>query len=145
MGSIQPSQGSGSWLSTELANNILYYVHFCYPLTLLIIFLVSFVWHSIVTSPSNQAVSSRSTILGPGGKPLPPNSRPPSNSPPQNQNPGFGRIRSLLFCWLSVGLIFSYIGSAINIVVHALVERNAGWWCGEATAVSTNPCCTLQC
>jgi hypothetical protein len=114
---------------------ILHYTHYTYPLVLLIVFLSTFVTHSIISSPTHQSVSSRSNLRGPGGKPLPPTSRPPSNSPPKPTNEGFGKIRSLLFCWLSVGLIITYVGNIINIVVHAIVERKDGWWCGEAPAV----------
>lgn len=113
---------------------ILHYTQYAYPLVLLVVFLVAFVTHSILSSPNSQSISSRSNLTGPGGKPLPPTSRPPSNSPPKQKNDGFGKIRSLLFCWLSVGLIATFIGNTINIVVHAIVERGAGWWCGEAPA-----------
>ncbi|KFZ14554.1 hypothetical protein V502_06026 [Pseudogymnoascus sp. VKM F-4520 (FW-2644)] len=113
---------------------ILHYVQYSYPLVLLVVFLTAFVAHSIISSPSNQSVTSRSNLLGPGGKPLPPTSRPPSNGPPEPANDGFGRTRSLLFCWLSVGLIATFVGNIVNIVVHAVSERRDGWWCGEAPA-----------
>ncbi|KFY00317.1 hypothetical protein O988_03355, partial [Pseudogymnoascus sp. VKM F-3808] len=173
---------------------ILHYVQYSYPLVLLVVFLSAFVAHSIISSPSNQRVSSRSNLTGPGGKPLPPTSRPPSNGPPELTNGcqglerhiscahycladvvqavvaveddlfrghvcdafwivgkakevlgtlskmcryrwnGFGKTRSLLFCWLSVGLIGTFVGNIVNIVVHAVSDRRDGWWCGEAPA-----------
>jgi len=125
---------SSSWLSAT-AHAVLHYTQFSYPLILLVVFLVSFVAHSIISSPTHQSVSSRSNLTGPGGKPLPTTSRPPSNGPPEPKNEGFGKIRSLLFCWLSVALICTFIGNTINIVVHAIAERKSGWWCGQATVV----------
>lgn len=126
------ARGTGrSWKSTT-SYNILHYTHFAYPLVLLVVFLVAFVAHSIVTSRARNSVSPRSNLTGPGGKPLPPTSRPLSNGPPRPANEGFGKIRSLLFCWLSIGLIATFIGNAVNIIVHAIVERKDGWWCGQA-------------
>ncbi|KAL5347853.1 ATP-binding cassette-type vacuolar membrane transporter Hmt1 [Pseudogymnoascus australis] len=125
-GSSSSSPGTAYW--------ILHYVQYSYPLVLLVVFLTAFVAHSIISSPSNQSVTSRSTLTGPGGKPLPPTSRPPSNGPPEPANDGFGKTRSLLFCWLAVGLIATFVGNIVNIVVHAVSERREGWWCGEAPA-----------
>ncbi|OBT77059.1 hypothetical protein VF21_02943 [Pseudogymnoascus sp. 05NY08] len=126
MATSSSSPGTAYW--------ILHYVQYAYPLVLLVVFLTAFVAHSIISSPSNQSVTSRSTLTGPGGKPLPPTSRPPSNGPPVPTNDGFGKTRSLLFCWLSVGLIGTFVGNIVNIVVHAVSERKEGWWCGEAPA-----------
>lgn len=135
MNSSQSIPSPGSSRLSNISYTILHYTHFSYPLVLLVVFLVAFVAHSIISSPNQTSVSSRSNLTGPGGKPLPPTSRPPSNSPPKPTNEGFGKIRSLLFCWLSVGLIATFIGNTVNIVVHAISERNVGWWCGQSTAV----------
>lgn len=119
---------------SQLALRILHYTHFAYPIVLLLVFLVAFVAHSIITSP-NRSVSTRTNITGPGGKPLPPTSRPPSNGPAVQKNEGFGRTRSLLFCWLNIGIILTFIGNTVNIVVHAISQRASGWWAGEAAVV----------
>jgi hypothetical protein len=44
----------------------------------------------------------------------------------------------LLFLYLSIGLLATFVANAINIIVHALTASEDGWWCGEATAVSGN-------
>lgn len=142
MDSSEPIPSTAS-SSLGAAYWILHYVHYTYPLGLLVVFLSAFLAHSIISSPTHQSVSSRSGLTGPGGKPLPPTSRPPSNSPPKLTNEGFGKIRSLLFCWLSVGLIGTFVGNIVNIIVHAIVERNAGWWCGEAAAVCSQDLLTV--
>ena len=46
----------------------------------------------------------------------------------------FSPLQKALFDWLTVAVIATLVGNAINIVVHALT--NPPWWCGEATAVS---------
>lgn len=112
--------------------DILHFTHFAYPLILLILFLALFIRHSIKTSARTQTVSAPSNLKGPGGKPLPPSSRPSSNGPSKPTDQGFGRIRSLLFCWLSAGIIITFLCNAANIIVHALVEREKGWWAGSA-------------
>ena len=116
--------------------DILHFTHFAYPLILLILFLALFIRHSIKTSARTQTVSAPSNLKGPGGKPLPPSSRPSSNGPSKPTDQGFGRIRSLLFCWLSAGVIVTFLANAANIIVHALVEREKGWWAGSAPVVS---------
>lgn len=120
---------------SELIQNTLHITHFAYPLVLLVLFLALFIRSSIKDSTRTQTVSA-TNLKGPGGKPLPPSSRPSSNGPPKPVDDGFGRIRSLLFCWLSVGIIFTFLGNAANIIVHALVEREKGWWAGSASVVS---------
>ena len=124
---------------SELSYTILYYTHFWYPLGLLAIFLITFVTHSIKSAPGKPTVSAKSTILGPGGKPLPVHGGSRASSPDKaaKKNEGFGKTRSVLFCWLSVGLIGTFVGNIINIIAHALAEREKGWWAGESAVV----CC----
>lgn len=128
---------------SELSYNILYYTHFWYPLALLALFLTAFVTNSIKSAPGKPAVSAKSTILGPGGKPLPVHGGSRASSPDKaaQKTEGFGKTRSVLFCWLSVGLIATFIGNIINIIAHALAERENGWWAGESAVV----CCHASC
>lgn len=128
------------FISTDVAESIIYYTHFSYPIVLLIVFIIAFAADGIVSSSSDPSGSSAGTstpvVTGPGGKPLPRNNRPSKVS---KQHRDFSPAKKLLFCWLSIGLLASFICNAINIVVHALAEREKGWWCGESTAVSTSP------
>lgn len=137
------SQSLARLPGSKLSYNILYYTHFWYPLALLVIFLVTFVTHSIKSAPAKPTISAKSPLLGPGGKPLPVSggSRPSSHGPPSPKNQGFGKTRSILFCWLSLGLVGTFIGNIINIIVHALAEREKGWWAGESAVV----CCYASC
>ena len=137
------SQAALSLLGSTLSYNILYYTHFWYPLALLAIFLASFITYSIKSAPGKSPVSAKSAILGPGGKPLPVQggSRPSSHGPSAPKNDGFGKTRSILFCWLSIGLIVTFIGNIINIIVHALAERENGWWAGESAVVCYEASC----
>lgn len=110
-------------------------VHFHYPWVLLLVFLVSFVTHSIVNAESSTA-SIEPTVTGPGGKPLPRRLKKSKEDKEKLKRQDFSHARKLVFMYLSACIILTFIASAANIIVHALSKREEGWWCGEATAVS---------
>jgi ABC-type transport system involved in Fe-S cluster assembly fused permease/ATPase subunit len=131
-------------LSSKFASNgtvsgmgpVLNAVHFHYPWVLAVIFLASFVANSVLTAePTSNPLPP--TITGPGGKPLP---RSAAKYKEELQKwrkmKDFSRGRKTLFLYLHAGLLATFLASGANIVVHALAEKNQGWWCGEATAVS---------
>lgn len=120
--------------STENAQNILTYLHFGSPILLLIFFLAAFTAHSIATASPDASVRARApqNQTGPGGKPL-----PASKKTAKKQDVlDFSPARKLLFNWLSVGTIATFIGNATVVILHALVDREDHWWCGESVAVS---------
>ena len=131
--------GSGSLASNSTSTAILEHTHFNYPWILLIIFLVAFAANSILTSESSTE-SVKPTITGPGGKPLPQSMLKTKEAKEKIKLQEFSSGRRLLFLWTSIALIGTFVGNAVNIIAHALVEREEGWWCGESTAVS----CILQ-
>lgn len=107
-------------------------VHFSYPVSLLLIFVVAFAAQGILSS----AKPARPTVTGPGGKPLPQN-QPSKEQKERLKQSGFSQNQKLLFCWLSIGHISTFLANAANVIVHALAEReNGGWWCGQAMVVS---------
>jgi hypothetical protein len=114
-------------------------VHFHYPVLLLLVFLLSFVANSIITAaPSPSPIES--VVTGPGGKPLPQSAKKTREEEEKSKLRDFTPGRKLVFIWLSAGVIATFVGSGTNIVVHALTDREHGWWCGEATAVGeTSP------
>lgn len=138
-------------VSHHRANAVIYYTQFAYPIVLLFLFIGAFAAHGIITANNESGPAAALMVTGPGGKPLP-NTPPPRSRRPKKR--GFNHMKRLVFIWISAGQIFTFIGNAINIMVHALTERESGWWCGEATAVSvskqlfskcTNRCLDLRC
>jgi ATP-binding cassette, subfamily B, vacuolar membrane transporter HMT1/ACLQ len=121
------------------AERILHYTHFLYPIVLLLFFGVGFAIHGVISAGNGPTLPPPPNVTGPGGKPLP-TRRPSKVKVPQKES--VSTIKRLLFIWIGSGLIATFVGNAINIVVRVLVERKDGWWCGEATAVSwrTNLC-----
>lgn len=120
----------------DTSTRILDLVHFNYPWVLLVVFLVAFTTHSILTAESTDD-SAEPLLTGPGGKPLPRSARKTEEERRKRKLQDFSPVRKLLFLWLSAGILATFLGNAINIVVHALDKRENGWWCGEATAVSS--------
>ncbi|KAL8843798.1 MAG: hypothetical protein Q9176_001760 [Flavoplaca citrina] len=119
-------------VSNRAAQSILFYIHFASPILLLVFFLVAFTTHSIATASVDPTVKDAQDRSGPGGKPLPSKSRKTS----QESNPlDFSPARKLLFNWLSVGTIATFLANAAVVIAHALVDREENWWCGESFAI----------
>ncbi|KAN0110431.1 putative heavy metal tolerance protein [Hyaloscypha variabilis] len=116
--------------------NLLRLVHFHYAWVLFVVFLTAFVTNSILSAePSSEAKGP--VLLGPGGKPLPPSAARKHKEEREKKKKlkDFSRGRKLIFLYLSVGLLATFVVNAINIIVHALTASENGWWCGEATAI----------
>ncbi len=125
------------WASEPAApsTSILVYIHFASPIILLAFFLFVFTAHSIATASKNVVVRSSKQQTGPGGKPLPQYISPSAKAQREKQNLDFSPARKLLFTWLSVGAILTFVGNAIGVILHAVFYRSERWWCGESVAV----------
>lgn len=111
------------------------YLHNAYPLVLLIFFLSAFTLRGIRSSLND----SRNTVTpavqtGPGGKPLPTND--PLRNVPKRKPDDIPRSQKHVFEWLSAAAALTFVGNAINVIVHALYSRKDSWWCGQAYVVS---------
>lgn len=118
----------------SLAQHILVYLHYAAPIILLSFFLLAFTLRSILTANNtNPVADTPSHTLGPGGKPL------PKKLPVRNKDIPFDftRSRKLLFDWLSVFTALTFVANATNVILHALVAQDEGWWCGKAAVVRT--------
>ena len=131
------SNSSSNGTSTSPTTALLEAVHFNYPWIIVAVFLVAFLANSILTAETSNT-SNAPTVTGPGGKPLPGSAKKAKEEREKRKSEDFSPARKFVFIYLSVGVIITFIGNAINIVIHALSERENGWWCGEATAVSGN-------
>lgn len=107
------------------------YTHFSSPIILLALFLIAFTAHSIITSSKDAVVQPSTSRTGPGGKPLP-------NKAKETRRKNvldFSHARKLLFVWLSVGVIVTFVANAAVVILHAVLDRKENWWCGESVAV----------
>lgn len=122
------------WVSSGSAQDLLLYVHFAYPPALLALFLVAFTVHSIATASKDTTITASTDQTGPGGKPLPKNTGTSARSK-MTEITDFSRARKLLFDLLSVGVILTFVGNAVVVILHALIHRKDNWWCGQSVAV----------
>ncbi len=127
---------SRPWVSKSAAQEVLLYTHFSYPIILLAVFLIAFTAHSVLTASKDATVAACPDQTGPGGKPLPRNTAPSAKEQLQKQALDFSPRRKLVFHWLSLGIVVTFVGNAANVIFHALYKREDNWWCGESVAVS---------
>ena len=118
-----------------MAQGIVMYTHYASPIILLVFFLVAFTTHSILTASKEDVVQPDTGQTGPGGKPLPRTSSPTAKAAQEKKALDFSPSRKLLFIWLSVGVVLTFLGNAVIVIVHALLNRKENWWCGQAVVV----------
>jgi hypothetical protein len=137
-------------VSVSTSQSVLGVVQYAYAPALLLIFLVVFTTRSIVLSRQATAHAkeeANKVILGPGGKPLPKKKKIIKKSKgkkggkdkeekdEQEQVIDFSKARKRLFGCLSAIVCLTFLASAANVLGHALIKREEGWWCGGATVV----------
>ncbi|KAJ9666321.1 ATP-binding cassette-type vacuolar membrane transporter Hmt1 [Coniosporium apollinis] len=135
MDDVRPGYDSGLAASTA-PHRILRTLHYAYPIVLLLFFLCAFTLQSIRASSKRNSNGNGAPDqqLGPGGKPLP-NLDPTRNAPKKPKHDDISRPRKLVFEWMSVVLALTFIGNTINVIVHALYDREEQWWCGQAMVI----------
>ena len=124
--------------SDETAKAIMTYIHFAAPVILIFYFLAAFTGHSIATA-SKDTIVKPSSQTGPGGKPLPRNTGRRADALREKPLPDFSPATKIAFNWLTVGAVLTFVLNAVVVVLHALVDRENDWWCGQDMAVSKVP------
>lgn len=120
------------------AERLLTVLHYATPLLVLACYLIAFTTRSIVASKREpQTAEDVVEQYGPGGKPLPKKlNRNRVKNKKGSIDLDFSRPRKLLFVWLSILVAGTYLANAVNVIVHALIKRDEGWWCGKSATVS---------
>jgi len=113
-------------------------LQYAYPIALLAFFLLAFTVRSIATSANSNTNDAEQPLFGPGGKPLP-TSKKSQRLTRSNAHAEISRSRKLVFEWLSVAVCLTWVGNAVNVIIHALYSRKQGWWCGQSAVVSFPP------
>ena len=136
--SREPGIEAQPLMSTHLVSRMMAVIQSAYPMVLLSVFLVAFVAHGVRTASDGSTGDGDGddgqNLTGPDGKPLPSTAKRPNTDEEKHHRNEFTASQRLLFRWLSVGVIATFVGNGINVITHALTERP--WWCGQATAVS---------
>lgn len=141
MGLPMSMDGSAPDASSEKARVLLEYLRIGAPIFLLAVFVIAFVANSIV-SAKRLTKNGNATGKGPGGRPLPKRSR--STMAVTKEPQIFTPATRLLFKWLSVGVLVTFVADAAVNMAHALFYRSEHWWCGQSLVVSVEQGNRLQ-
>ncbi|KAK3987941.1 putative heavy metal tolerance protein precursor [Cladorrhinum sp. PSN332] len=135
------SHSSGPVQSLTAAQTVYLKAQLCYPVVLLLVFVITAGIHSVVTARSEEEFVYPTTT-GPGGKPLPVTKRKREHreiADDQDSVHGNGNgngIPSGIFKYLTGATILSFIANGFAIASHisqsATDSKSKGlWWCGE--------------
>lgn len=115
------------------AHELVRYLHFGYPPTLLVVVLVFFLIHS--SRVAQDADKQTEVQYGPGGKPLPKRTRM-MVAAARDLPAELARDKSKRwFVWLSLCVLTTYIADAAINLAHVMVSNAQQWWCGQAAVV----------
>ena len=115
-------------MDSHAAIELLEYLRTCYPIFLLILFVVAFIANTVVTA--KKARKNDPQCFGPGGRLLPQRSR---NVPCKPQE--FSRNVKRLFTCLSVAIPLTFLADATIYILHVMAARSENWWRGQPTVV----------
>lgn len=131
-----PQQEATTAYPTHRAGQWLDFFHYASPLVLLFVFLLVFTTRSIRTAGNSNANATDDQLTGPGGKPLPRNAKQQASLRKTKAKDDITHTQKLLFEWISILTAITFIGNAAAVILHALVNRKEGYWCGQAYVVS---------
>ncbi|KAK2806852.1 hypothetical protein FQN51_005652 [Onygenales sp. PD_10] len=119
-------------LSHNEIRALLSYTRTLSPLILVVVFVISFVAHSVVSAKKLNAATPQ-IKTGPGGRPLPKRMRSTAVITPTITD--FSPNTKLAFKWMSVGVLLTFVADAAVNMWHVIVERQQHWWCGQAVVI----------
>lgn len=129
------SEGPVGMDSHGTARTLLQYLRICYPIFIFAVFVGTFVANSILAA-KNVNRNSNSVCTGPGGRPLPKRSR--STTAVAKQPQKFSENTKLLFKWLSVGVVLTFVADTVINITHVILSKSQHWWPGQSLVVSDN-------
>ena len=132
---MPPSATASSWISNPAAQSILDHLHSASPVVLLFFFLAVFAIYGVISAPPEAALKPAEDQTGPGGKPLPRGRGARAAAQRKSQAQDFSPARKRFFSWISIAVIFTFLGDAVLVVLHTLIDREHNWWCGQPVAV----------
>lgn len=116
-------------MDPHAALELLEYLRTSYPIFLLILFVVAFVVNTTIAA--KKAGKHEAQYFGPGGRPLPQQTR----STPTYKSQEFSRNVKRVFNLLSAVVILTFLADAIIYIIHVMVARSENWWRGQSFVV----------
>ena len=117
---------------------ILAYTKLSSPAIILVVFLVAFIIHGILTAPPGDDVEVHAT-LGPGGRPLPRRRQSSQEVKEAAKFRDFSLNVKLLFNWLGLLALMTFAVNAALIILQSLIHFREQWWPGQAAVVCACP------
>lgn len=117
-------------MDPHAALELLEYLRTCYPIFLLILFVVAFVTNTTIAA--KKASKHESQYFGPGGRPLPQRLRSISAYQKPKE---FSRNVKRVFNWLSVAVLLTFLADATIYILHVMAARSDNWWRGQSFVV----------
>ena len=114
--------------------NVLNAARVAAPFVSIILFVVVFVFRTVLKSPEEPSPPATPT-LGPGGRPLPPRRKSARGVKQSLESSVFSPATKKLINYLSILILVTFLGNAAVIVLQTLVYRQEHWWCGQSTIV----------
>lgn len=117
---------------------ILEYSKISCPAVVLVVFLVAFVIHGILTAPPSADVEVHAR-LGPGGRPLPKRRQSSQQVKEAVRVRDFPPNIKLIFNWLGLFALMTFAVNAALIIFQSVIYFDQKWWPGQAAVVSVLP------
>lgn len=105
------------------------------PAVILVVFLVAFITHGVLNAPPGDDVEVQPNS-GPGGRPLPKRRQSSQQIKEAAKVRDFSPNVKLLFNWLGLSALLTFVASAILIIFQAILHHQQRWWPGQAAVVS---------
>jgi hypothetical protein len=125
---------TGIQFSIDTSRRILKYTKISTPAVVLVIFLVAFITHGILTAPPSVDVEVHAR-LGPGGRPLPKRRQSSQQVKEAAKVRDFSPNVKLLFNWLGLFALMTFAANAVLIVLQTIINFREKWWPGQAAVV----------
>jgi ATP-binding cassette, subfamily B, vacuolar membrane transporter HMT1/ACLQ len=129
LAAIRTSMGS--------SRRILKYTQISAPALILVVFLVAFITHGILTAPPSDDVEVLAKS-GPGGRPLPKRRQSTHQVKEAVKIRDFSPNVKLLFNWLGLLALMTFAVDALLIVLQTIIHFREKWWPGQAAVVSSS-------
>jgi ATP-binding cassette, subfamily B, vacuolar membrane transporter HMT1/ACLQ len=123
--------------SLQTSQQILEYTKISAPGIVVLIFLITFVTHGILTAPPSDDVEVHAT-LGPGGRPLPKRRQSSHQVKEAAKVRDFSPNVKLLFNWLGLLALMTFAANAVLIVLQSMIHFREKWWPGQAAVVNAH-------
>ncbi len=124
--------------SLGTSRQILAYTKISAPAVVLVVFLVAFITHGILTAPPSDDVEVHAK-LGPGGRPLPKRRQSSQQVKEAAKVCDFSPNVKLLFNWLGLFALMTFAVNALIIILQSVINFREKWWPGQAAVVSAFP------